>query len=113
MQAGDVIGRVFKKFLPLAAPFASAAAAERSKATKYTPRGGASMLGLALEWNGRHGPQLTSFLEQLASLHRAHECLRGRAARAPLLLWRTRLAILLGRAIAVLVSSACMPPVHP
>ena len=64
---------------------AGATAAEAAKVTKYGARGGTSVQGLALKFGGRHGPQLTCLLQQLASLTRHQSHLRGTGcARSPL-----------------------------
>ena len=69
------------------------------------------MQGLCMEFGGRHGPRLQLLLGQLASLARQQGALAGApAARAPLRAWRQKLAVLLGRAVAVLVTSAAVPP---
>ncbi|CAK0808204.1 unnamed protein product, partial [Prorocentrum cordatum] len=70
---------------------AGATAAEAAKVTKYGARGGTSVQGLALEFGGRHGPQLTCLLQQLASLTRHQSHLRDTGcARPPLRDWRQR-----------------------
>ena len=93
-----------------ATPGAAADAAERAKARKYGEAGGVSVLGLCMEFGGRHGPRLQQLLGQLASLARQQCALAGApATRAPLRAWRQKLAVLLGRAIAALVSTAVEP----
>ena len=93
-----------------AVPAAAAHAAERAKVRKYGEAGGVSVQGLCIEFGGRHGPCLQQLLGQLALLARQQGTLAGApAARAPLRAWRQRLAVLLGRAVAVLVTTAVEP----
>ena len=80
--------------------------AETAKTDKYAVRGGAAMVGLAMEAGGRHGPQLAAHLGLLASLARQQSALRWRPPRPWLRDWRTRLAVLLGRFTAAAIASA-------
>ena len=88
------------------APAESARRAEESKRKEYGARGGISIIGLGIEAGGRHGPQLCDHLKLLASLARQRDSFSGREPRCHLKLWRTRIAILIGRFTAHTVCTA-------
>ena len=91
-------------------PGETAARAERSKDAEYGARGGISILGIAMETGGRHGPRLRSHLQHLAALARQREGLHGKEPRHHLKHWRERLAVLMGRYTARTIEAASTPP---
>ena len=90
----------------LEAPATTAKKAEESKVDEYGAKGGISVQGIALEAGGRYGPHLDAHLRLLASLARTRDGVVGREPRHHLRVWRTRLAVLLGRFTSHAVTTA-------
>ena len=91
-------------------PAQAASKAEQAKDAEYGAKGGVSILGIAMEAGGRHGPRLEAHLKLLASLAGRRDSLTGRDPKRHLQQLRLRISVLLGRFIAFAVESALAPP---
>ena len=90
------------------------ASAEADKQRRYPPTGGISVRGAAMDVLGRHGPGLTSLLEELADRARLCALEAGRPPTRAMRTWRIRLsaaaARLVGRATALAQAPAARRP---
>merc|ERR1712026_313219 len=76
-----------------------AASAESDKTDRYPPKGGVAVRGVGLEVLGKHGPQLTALLTELADRARAHAIQQGRAPARLLRRWRIQLSATCARLV--------------
>ena len=94
-----------------------AASAESDKHERYPAAGGVSVRGACMEILGKHGPELTALLHELADRARAHAVQQGRAPGRLLRKWRCQLsgvaARLVGRQATLSQASAARSWEHP
>ena len=88
----------------------AAASAESDKQVRYPAANGVHVRGAGMEILGRHGPELTAILSELADRARANAVQQGRAPTKLLRRWRCQLsgmtARLVGRATTQAQASA-------
>ena len=91
----------------------AAASAEEDKVTRYPAANGVAVRGAGMETLGRHGPELTALLAELADRARANAISQGKAPARLLRRWRCQLsgvaARLVGRAATQSQAVAARP----
>ena len=89
-----------------------AASAESDKQLRYLPMGGVSVRGVGMEVLGRHGPELTSLLAELADRARISAIQHGRAPARLLRKWRCQLSSICARLVGRQVTLSQAGAVH-
>ena len=89
-----------------AAPTKATTSAEIRKNGAYPATGGISVTGAAVDLLGRFGPQLSSLLDEWATLARTRDISRGVAPRRLLHAWRTRISALIARGVGQQIAAA-------
>ena len=91
----------------------AAGSAEEDKLVRYPARGGVSVRGVAMEIMGRHGPDLTLLLAELADRARVAAVERGRAPARLMHKWRCRLSAMCARLVGRQVAQSLARDPHP